>query len=110
MTQPEPDVDLDAPLARLQQDADQGIPLPNVQAVHAYGIPTGLAQGQALLAGRVRTAAHLTGVLRISADAPQILRSVAAYSWNTQRFSTSRFKIRGSAFVLLQQDRALPTP
>jgi uncharacterized protein (TIGR02270 family) len=109
MTQPEPDVDLDAPLTRLQQDADQGLPLPNAEAVRSHGMSAGFPQGQALLLGRPRTTAHLAEVLRISTNAPQVLRAVAAQSWNAQRCSSFIFKIRASAVTLLQQDQALPS-
>ena len=107
LTQSEPGVDLDAPLTRLQQDADQGLPLPDAEAVQSRDMSDGLSKGQALLLGRPRTTAHLAEVLSISTDTPQVLRAVAAQSWNTQRCSSFMFKIRASASVLLQQDRAL---
>jgi hypothetical protein len=106
LTLPNPPIDLDAPLTRIQQDADQGLPLPNAEAVRAHPANASLSSGKVLLLGQPRSSAHLAQWLRLEADAPQALRAVAALAWNAQGLSP-RIQLRADATTLLRQDAAL---
>lgn len=108
LTAPEPHVELDAPLARIRQDADQGLPLPNVAAVVAHPANGTLAHqtGNTVLEGQGRTPARLRRLLLLRTNAPQLLRAVAASTWNAQAVGP-RIELRSSAAELLRQDRAL---
>ncbi len=106
LVQPNPPINLDQPLTRLQQDADQGLPLPDAAAVRAYPSAQSLTAGQPLLLGQPRSAAHLAHLLRISTNAPQLIRAVAVGAWNAQQLSP-RIRLRAAAAELLAQDAAL---
>ncbi len=115
LTSPEPPVDLDAGLTRARQDGDQGLPLPDAQAVRAHPVNATLAlrAGHRVLLGQDLTPARLATLLRIESNQPQLLRAVAAQAWNAQvRQSQSpetalRIQLRAGAIALLAQDQAL---
>jgi HEAT repeats len=103
---PEPVVDLDAPLTRSQQDADQGLPLPKPQAVRDRSASMRLPLGQALLLGHARSKEQLAHWLHTETDTPHLLRCVAAGTWNAKDLSP-RIQLRADLTTLLRQDAAL---
>ena len=104
----EPPVDLDAPLTRARLDGDQGLPLPHPQALATHPAHAQLqAQaGSAVLMGRARTPAQLAALLRIESNQRQLIRAVAAQSWNAMGLQP-RLQLRAGAAELLRQDQAL---
>lgn len=108
LTLPEQPIDLDAGLTRARQDGDQGLALPAPDALAAHPVNDALAAlaGQRVLLGRTLDPAYLAGLLRIDADQPQLLRTVAAQAWNAMGLSP-RFALRADAPTLLRQDAAL---
>ena len=81
LAQPDPAIDLDAPLTASQLDADHGLPLPDAAAVAAHPASgLRLAAGERLLMGQSVNALALRGLLAPEANRPQPLRHVAAYA------------------------------
>lgn len=81
LTRPPAPLDLDAPLSQAQQDADQGLPLPEVDAVAAHpGSQIRLAPGERLLHGQPVNAHRLRDLLDPAANQPQALRSLAVHA------------------------------
>lgn len=111
LTLAEPPIDLDAGLSRARQDGDQGLPLPDPNAVSKHPANAALSQlaGQRVLLGQTLCPAFLASLLRIEADQPQLLRAVAAHAWNEMGLHP-RFTLRADALTLLRQDAQLDTP
>lgn len=115
LTSPEPPIDLDAGLTRARQDGDQGLPLPDAQAVRAHPVNAMLAlrAGRRVLLGQDLTPERLAALLRIESNQPQLLRAVAAQAWNAQACQPSspqpslRIQLRADAIGLMAQDQAL---
>lgn len=108
LVEPEPNIDVDAPLKRGRQDADQGLPLPASAAVAAHPANVSLTAhaGTPVVQGRERSPERLRNLLLIETDAPQLLRAVAARVWDQQGLNP-RISLRGNAASLLLQDAAL---
>ncbi len=111
----EPPIDLDAGLTRARQDGDQGLPLPDAQAVRAHPVNAMLAlqAGHRVLLGQDLTPERLAALLRIESNQPQLLRAVAAQAWNAQAQQAPslqtghRIQLRAGAIALMAQDEAL---
>jgi uncharacterized protein (TIGR02270 family) len=81
LTRPDSPPDLDAPLSTAQLDADQGLPLPDPEAVAAHPASRiSLADGQRLLMGQPIQAHGLRALLDPASDQPQALRFVAEHA------------------------------
>lgn len=112
LTLAEPPIDLDAGLTRARQDGDQGLPLPDPDAVSNHPANAVLSQlaGQRVLLGQTLSPAFVASLLGIEADQPQLLRAVAAHAWHEMGLHP-RFTLRADALTLLQQDALLsPSP
>ncbi len=102
---PEAPLNLDAPLTRAQQDADQGLPLPNAGAVAQHPLPPGLsllAGRQRVLLGQALSPSSLPELLALGADTPQALRAVAAHAWCWLK-PAARLNLRASATDQLRE-------
>ncbi len=79
LTLPEPDkVPTSGPITDAQLDADNGLPLPDAAAIASHTVQT--VAGKRCLLGRELTASE---AIRLLAEAPQAIRSVAALSLRT---------------------------
>lgn len=93
---PEPDpatLDLHARLTDARLDADNGLPAPNVTAVHACVAAYPAPGGKRMLLGRELDPVHARALLD---DAPQIIRALAAQALNQAR-TRPRIDIRAPA-------------
>jgi hypothetical protein len=111
LTRPNPPVDPGVGLTRAQQDADLGLPLPNVAAVAAHPaneVPASTQAGSPprVLMGQAVTLVHLANLLSVQTDAPQALRAVAAHAWNWMK-PDAPLNLRANATVQMQQLRQL---
>ncbi len=98
LTLPEPADTRQAPAAitDARRDADNGLPLPDAQAVGAF--PVSLAPGGRVLLGQPLTRAHAIGLL---ADAPQAVRRIAAMALGDQEPGIA-VNVRGPAALQYQ--------
>jgi hypothetical protein len=108
---PEPPVKIDAPLTRIRRDADQGMVLPNTQAIAAHPANQShavAAKGQRprFLLGQPIAAGHLLTLLNPAKDAPQALRAVAAHALGYTH-PGAELSLRAKASVQTEQLRRL---
>ncbi|WAC70742.1 hypothetical protein OU995_14030 [Roseateles sp. SL47] len=79
LTLPSPAVDLNAALSPAQQDADHGLPLPNLDAIAAHpATHRRLQPGERMLQGQALHPHRLRELLDPASNKPQALRALAA--------------------------------
>jgi hypothetical protein len=111
LTLPDPPADPSTGLTRAQQDADQGLPLPNPAAIVAHPVnqlkpANSSTQAERVLMGQAVSVPNLVNLLSIQTDAPQALRAVAAHALAWLQ-SQVPINLRASASVQAQQLRQL---
>jgi len=101
---PEPDQD-DTPdaVTDAKLDADQGLPLPNIEAIRCTQAATALRPGVRSLLGQPITPSYALALLE---TAPQALRSIAAQAL-TQMLPGSGITVRGPALAQQRHRAAL---
>jgi hypothetical protein len=102
-TLPEPPVDVNAPMNANRLDADQGLPVPNIDAIAAVQAAMDLSAvpaDQRILQGQLRTAEQLVEQLNPDHNTSQALRAVAHLALAALQPDNPRVSLRAS---LLEQ-------